>query len=187
MKEMDEDMLLGRHLSGDPPREAFKEQVLRDSLAAFARTRRRRSAWRRAEFAAAAVLIAGVTFLGGRLSVPGALPGNGAVAPPAVADSDGVTVPPELVEWLSAARLFGQLGMEERMARAIERAGRLLPNTAPTGDVAASRMAADTDDELVEDRNRHIAATPGLDTSCESVSGILAQSFGGYSHASGMD
>ena len=187
MKDMDEDTLLGRHLSGDPPREAFKEQVFRDSMAAFVRTRRRRSAWRRAELAAAAILIAGVAFLGGRLCVPRALPPNVAVAPPAVTKPGGVTVPAELVEWLNAARLFGRLGMEDRMARAVDRAGRLLPNAAPAGDVATARMAAAVGDELVEGRKRHVVGIPPLDESFESVSGVMAQVLGGYNHASGMD
>ena len=187
MKEINEDTLLGRHLSGDPPREAFKEQVLRDSLAALVRTRRRRSAWRRAELAAAAILIAGITFFGGRRSVSRALPPNVAVAPPASAEPDGVTVPMELVEWLNAARLFGQLGMEDRMARAVQRAGRLLPYTTPPGDASIGPMAAAVGDELLGDKSRDVAGISGVDKSFESISGVMAQVFGGYNHASGMD
>lgn len=178
MKEMDEDRLLGQHLSGDPPREAFREQVFQDSLTALARTRQRRSVWRRAELAAAAALIVSVAFFGGRLSSPRALPLNVAVAPPAVAEPDVVAVPTELVEWLNAARLFGQLGMEDRMARAVERAGRLLPAETAVADsgtlpvfVAAGSM---------ENREERVPpmGMPGPSPSVQNVNQILAQAFG---------
>ena len=178
MKDIDEDRLLGRHLSGDPPREALKEQVLRDSMAALVRARRRRSAWRRAELAAAAILIAGVTFFGGRLSVPRALPENVAVAPPAVAEPDGVTVPTELVEWLNAARLFRQLGMEDRMARAVERAGRLLPVETVMADARTLPVFAAAGS--MEDREEHVETPRVLapSPSVQSLDRILAQAFG---------
>ena len=123
MEDKDVDKYLGQQLSGSPPREAFKQQALRDSTAALVRVRRRRSARRRAELTVAAVLIAGIAFIGGRLSVPHKLPRSVDVAPRAVAETDGVNVPSDLVAWLDAARLFKRLGMEERMARAFERAG----------------------------------------------------------------
>ena len=116
-----------QHLSGEPPREAFKQQALRDSKAKFVRVRQRHSAWRRSKIAAAAILIAGVAFLGGQLSVRPTLPTSVNVAGQVGAEPDGVNVPSELVAWLEAARLFRQLGMQDRMARAVERAGRLLP------------------------------------------------------------
>ena len=50
--------------------------------------------------AAAAVLIAGIAFLGGRLSVPGELPRNVETAPRATAEPGGVTVASDLVAWL---------------------------------------------------------------------------------------
>jgi hypothetical protein len=70
MKEVHEEKLLGQYLSGDPPRAEFRDQTLRDSTAVFAHVRGRRSAWRKAELAVAAVLIAGVSFLAGHLSRP---------------------------------------------------------------------------------------------------------------------
>ena len=115
MKDEDIDTHLRQHLSGDQPREEFKQETLRDSTAEFVRVGRRRSAWRRAELAAASILIAGVAFLGGRLLAPPALPGNVDVMPQAAAKPDGITVPTDLVAWLDAARLFKRLGMEERM------------------------------------------------------------------------
>ncbi|MCP4261502.1 MAG: hypothetical protein GY774_28970 [Planctomycetes bacterium] len=139
---------------------------------------------------AAAVLIAGVAFLGGRLSVPRKLPRSVDVAPRAVAETDSVSVPSDLVAWLDAARLFRQLGMEDRMADAVESAGRLLPSDA----VAASNMtgqalAANGGDEVFEDKNKHsiLAEILRPHESVESVSGIMAQSFGGYYYENEMD
>ncbi|MHC4630456.1 MAG: hypothetical protein ACYS9C_04185 [Planctomycetota bacterium] len=190
MKNEDVDKYLSQHLSGEPPREAFKQQTLRDSTAALVRVQRRRSAWQRAELAVAAVLIAGIAFLGGRLSKPPTLPRNVDVAPQVAAEPDGVNVPSDLVAWLDAARLFKQLGMEDRMARAVERAGRLLPYDA----VAASNMtgqalAANGGDDVFENQNKHLILADILypPESVESISGIIAQSFGGNYNASKMD
>jgi hypothetical protein len=127
MKDKEADKYLREQFSGSPPREAFKQDVLRDSTAALVRVRRRRKAWRRAECAVAAVLIAGIAFIGGRLSVPRKLPRNVDVAPRAAAETDGVNVPSDVVVWLDAARLFKRLGMEERMIRAFEYASELTP------------------------------------------------------------
>jgi hypothetical protein len=178
MKDGDIDTLLRQHLSGDQPREAFKQEALRDSTARFGRVRRRRSVWRRAELAAAAILIAGIAFLGGRLSVPRKLPRSVDVAPGAVAEADGVNVPSDLVAWLDAARLFGQLGMQDRMARAVERAGRLLPVDTVTMDgqteqVFAAGGSVESQKECMEPMGM-----PGPKPSAESTNQILAQSFG---------
>jgi len=188
MKEEDADKYLRQHLSGDPPREAFKQETLRDSTAKFVRVWRRRSAWRRAECAAAAVLIAGVAFLGGRLSVPRRLPRSVNVAPQAAAMSDDVAVPSDLIAWLDAARLFGQLGMQDRMARAVERAGRLMPYDVVAANSITGQALA-VDDEVVENKKRQISISDILLTheSVESISGIIAQSFGGNYYESKMD
>jgi len=179
MNDKDVDTYLRRHFSDDRPREALKQQTLRDSTAALVRVRRRRSAWRRAELTAAAVLIAGVAFLGGRLSVPRALPGSVDVAPPrAAAEPDGVTVPSELVAWLDAARLFKQLGMQDRMARAVDRAGRLLPVDTVTAEAETGQVFATGGS--VENQNKRMEPMdmPGLHPLAESVNRVLAQSFG---------
>jgi len=177
MKDRDADTHLMQYLSGEPPREAFKQQVLRDSMAEFVRVRRRGSAWRRAGIAAAAVLIAGVAFFGGQLSVPRTLPGSIDVPPLAADEPDGVNVPSELVAWLEAARLFRQLGMEDRMARAVERAGRLLPADAFIADSQTLRVIAagsiENQTECVEPMG-----VSGPHPSAESINQILAQSFG---------
>lgn len=190
MKDKDVDKYLRQHLSGSPPREALKQQALRDSTAALVRVRRRRSAWRRAELTVAAVLIAGIAFIGGRLSVPHKLPRSVDVAPRAVAETDGVNVPSDLVAWLDAARLFKRLGMEERMARAVEHAGKLLPYDAVTTiNMTGQALAANGGDEVFENQNKHsiLSDILGPHESVESISGIIAQSFGGNYYESKMD
>jgi hypothetical protein len=189
MKDRDIDILLGQHLSGDQPREVFKQEMLGDLTAEFVRVRRRRSAWRRAELAAAAVLIAGVAFLGGRLSAPSTLPEGTDVAPQATAESDGVNVPSDLVAWLDAARLFGRLGMQERMARAVEHAGKLMPYEAMAAISAMDQSFTPTGHEVLEDQSKRSILADILRSheSVESVSGIMAQSFGGHYYESKMD
>ncbi len=189
MKDKDVDKYLREHLSGSAPREAFKQQTLRDSMAALVRVRRRRSVRRRAELVAAAVLIAGVAFLSGRLSAPRTLPRNVDVAPRMAAKPDGVTVPSDLVAWLDAARLFRQLGMEERMARAVEHAAKLMPYDAVAASSVKRQAFTATGDEVLENQNKHSIFSDilGPHESVESVSGIMAQSFGGYNYASRMD
>jgi len=190
MKDKDVDEYLRQHLSGDSPRESFKQQTLRDSMSALFRVRRRRSVRRRAELVAAAVLIAGVAFLSGRLSAPRTLPRNVDVAPRMASKPDGVTVPSDLVAWLDAARLFRQLGMEERMARAVDHAGKLLPYDAVTTiNMTGQALAANGGEEVFENQNKHSILTDilGPHESVESISGIIAQSFGDYYYESKMD
>ncbi|UCE46985.1 MAG: hypothetical protein JSW47_15410, partial [Phycisphaerales bacterium] len=191
MKDKDVDKYLSQHLSGSPPRESFKQQTLGDSTAALVRAYRRRSARRRAELAAAAVLIAGIAFLGGRLSKPRTLPRNVDAALQVTGEPDGVNVPSDLVAWLDAARLFKQLGMEDRMARAVERAGKMLPYDA----VAASSVtgqaftANDDGEEVFEDQDKYPILADILypHESVVSISGIKTQSFGGDNYASRKD
>ena len=188
MKDRDVDTHLKQYLSGDSPREAFKQQTLRDSTAEFVRVRRRRLVWRRARLAAAAALVGGIAFLGGRLSVPRTLPESTDVAPRAAAEPDGVTVPDELVAWLDAARLFRQLGMEDRMARAIDRAGRLIPYDAVTaGSVTGQTFAIGYG--FTNDQKKHVspAGIVRPQVSVENTNGIMAQLFGGHNHASGKN
>lgn len=189
MKDNDVDKYLGQHFSGSPPREALKQQALRDSTAALVRVRRRRSARRRAECAVAAVLIAGIAFIGGRLSVPRKLPRSVDVAPRAVAEADGVNVPSDLVAWLDTARLFRQLGMEERMADAVESAGRLLPSDAVAASSVMGQSFTRTGDDVFDNQNKHsiLAEILRPHESVESISGIIAQSSGGYYYESKMD
>jgi len=178
MKDRDADTHLMQHLSGEPPREAFKQQALRNSTAEFVYVCWRRSAWRRAGIAAAAILIAGVAFFGGRLSMPRTLPRSMDAAPWAATESDGVNVPSELIAWLEAARLFRQLGMEDRMARAVERAGRLLPVDTVIADGQAGQVFAAT--RSIENQTERVEpmGISGPHPSAESINQILAQFFG---------
>ncbi|MHC4556508.1 MAG: hypothetical protein ACYTFW_14280 [Planctomycetota bacterium] len=178
MKDKDADTHLIQHLSGESPRKAFKQQVLRDSTAEFVRVWRRRSAWRRAVIAAAAILIVGLAFLGGRLSVPHILQTSMEVAKQTGDELDGVNVPNELVAWLKAASLFRQLGMQDRMARAVERAGRLLPVDTFAAEGQAERVfVAAWSIENQKERVEPMGIS-GPHLSAESINQILAQSFG---------
>ena len=127
---------------------------------------------------AAAILIAGVAFLGGRLSMPRTLPRSMDVVPRATTESDGVTVPSDLVAWLEAARLFRQLGMEDRMARAVERAGRLLPADTFIADGQTLRVFATAGSNENQRERVELMGISGPHPSAESISQILAQSFG---------
>jgi len=191
MKDQDVDKYLSQHLSGSPPREALKQQALRDSTAALVRVRRRHSARRRAECAIAAVLIAGIAFIGGRLSVPRKLPRSVDVAPrvAAEAETDSVNVPSDLVAWLDAARFFKRLGMEERMARAFEYASELTPYDTVASISTTGQASTFTDDEVFEDMSKHsiLAEISGPHESVGSISGIMAQSFGDYYYENEMD
>lgn len=177
MNDNEIDKHLKHHLSGDLPREAFRQQVLHDSTTEFVHVHRRSIALRSTKLAAAAVLIAGFAFLCGRLSMPPTVPDSKDDTSPVVVESDSVNVPNELVVWLDAARLFKQLGMQDRMARAVERAGRLLPVDTLIVDGKNIRVfAAGT----VKNRKESdkLMDLPGPQTSVESVNQILAQSFG---------
>lgn len=178
MKDSETDLHLQRHLSGEPHREAFEQEVLGASMAEFQRSYRRRNLWRRAATAAAVILIAGGAFLGGQLSVRPQFASGGKDLVKPGGQADGVTVPRELVTWLEAARFFGQLGMEDRMARAVERAGRFLPGDMVAGDGPATEaiLASGSNEnpkELAESMVRS-----GPNPSAASVNQILAQSLG---------
>ena len=149
----------------------------------------RHARWRWYLSAAAAVLIAGIAFLGGRLSVPRMLPMSVDIAPPVTTEPDGITVPSDLVAWLDTARLYRRLGMEDRMARAVEYAGRLLPYDAMAARSVVGQSNTGRGDDVFENQNKHsiLAEILRPHESVESVSGIMAQSFGGYNHESKMD
>ncbi len=176
MNDQDMDNLLERSLSGDPPGQAFRAQVLRASSAAFVLARRRRARWHLTALTTAAVLVAGVSFLGGRYSVARrsteASPAAAAVAP-----ADGtVVVSSELVAWVNAARLFKRLGMEDRAGRALDRAGRLIPPDTAGLDAGSRPVfgggeAAGTSQEKHPDE----AARPDRRESFSVMNRIMAQ------------
>ena len=138
---------------------------------------------------AAAVLIAGIAFLGGRLSAPRMLPLSEDIAPRANVEPDGITVSSDLVAWLDAARLFRQLGMEDRMAEAVEYAGRLLPAYPVDASGVVGQNVPPTGEDIFENQNQRSILDEILrpHESVESVSGILAHSLGGYYYESEMD
>lgn len=183
MNNQDIDRLLEESLSGDPPRQVFRAQVLLDSTEAFVHARRSRARWRLVAFNVAAVFIGGVSFLLGHYSAP--QPAGNRVAAEA---SETVAVPKELVACLSAARLFKQLGMEDRMNRALDLAGRLLPREA----IAASSAAGPVfpgGGEVIESQSRYAGPghKPDQRQSVESRNRVLAGSLGGYYHANETD
>jgi len=174
MNNEDWDNLLERGFAGEPPRQGLGEQVLRHSLAALAQRQRRRAEWRVAALSAAAVVIAGVSFLLGRCS----LPARSTEAMPVVREGQTVEVPGELVAWLEGARFFKQLGMPERVARAYERASALVPqDTATAGTAAGSMFAAGGGTEVLK-KPASPMDTPGLHQSVENMNRVMAQSFG---------
>jgi len=179
MNNEDIDSLLARGFAGTPPRAAFRAAALQTSQAALARVRSRRTRWRIVPLAAAAVLIATLSFLGGRYSMPRSSAGPTPVEPQVVADDGTVAVPNDLVAWLDAARLFRRLGMEERMARAVDRAGRLLPVDAVAA-YGGPAPAFTADSEVVRDETNRVSprGVPIQHQSFENVNRILAQSFG---------
>jgi cytochrome c-type biogenesis protein CcmH/NrfG len=180
MNSEDLDKLPEEGLSGGPPRPEFREQTLRDSLTAFVRGRHSRARWRTAALSAAAVLIAGVSFLLGRSSLPREEIQTTVVATPVAAGDRTTAVPSELVTWLDAARFFKQLGMEERVARAYDRASKLLPSDTITACGATGQMFASGAGGDMERVRRHVSpvAKPGLRRPVENGNRVIAQSFG---------
>jgi hypothetical protein len=177
MNSQEMDRPLEQGLSGDPPGQAFRARVLLDSTAAFTHHRRMVHTWRLAARSVAAVVIGSVSFLLGRYSMGPLVPQS--VTQPVVASAgETVAVPNELVAWLQAAQLFRQLGMEDRMARAVERAGRLLP---VDGAIADGRtLGAFAADRSIENREEQAEPTgmPGPYPPVRRADQILAQAFG---------
>jgi hypothetical protein len=88
-------------------------------------------------------------------------------------------VPSDLVAWLEAARLFGQLGMDDRMARAIDHAHKLLPyDTATVGDATGSVVAAGGGAIESPSHQAGPGRMAGPREPVESVNRIMAQSLG---------
>jgi hypothetical protein len=179
MNDAEVDKLLEGALTGPGPQEALRKQALRESLASLAHQRQKRTRWRLAGLAAAAVVIAAVSFLLGRCSAPSRETGVPPVATHAVGAGQTVAVPGEVVAWLEAARFFKQLGMEERVARAYERASALLPQEAAmAGGAMGPAFAADS---RAMERGRKRAGpvdVSGPRPSVVNMGRIMAQSFG---------
>jgi hypothetical protein len=179
MNHEDFDRLLEQGLTGDPPRPEFREQVLRSSLAMLARRRRNRVIWRTTALSAAAVVIAGVSFLLGRTSLTRPEPSTAAIPTRVAAEGQTVAIPSEVVAWLEAARLFGQLGMDERMGRAIDHAHKLLSyDIAIAGDATAPVVAVGGGAAESQAHRLGSGRRVDLHEPVENVNRIMAQSLG---------
>ncbi len=184
MHNHDIDRLLEEGLSCELPGEAFRARVLLESTTALVRARQDRHRWHLAALSAAAVLMAGVSFLLGRGSAPQP------PTVPAIADAaDTVVVPRELVVWLDAARLFKQLGMENRMSRALDCAGNLLPREAIRAGAATGLVSFAAGGEGIDNQRRPMgsARKPRVPRSVDKVNRVLAEFSGGYDHANATD
>jgi hypothetical protein len=170
----DIDKLLEASLSGDPPRASFQARVLNESLAALGRARRTRVRRQWLRFGVAAAFIASVSFFLGRNLGDRSVP----VPAPVVAEPvETVMVSSELVAWLEAARLFRQLGMEDRMARAVEHAGKLLP--ADTFTAGVQRLPTFAAESVArQDERIGVNDALGPHSSLDIMNSILAQSVG---------
>ncbi len=177
MDDRNTDRLLEQGFAGDPPGQVFRAKVLLDSTAALAHRQRTVHMWPPAVRSAAAVLIAAVSFLVGRGSM-GPLSPPQSAQPVVAGAGEPLAVPDELITWLQAAQLFRQLGMQDRMARAVERAGRLLPADMVVAEGRTQRVFATAG--AIEDREDRAEpmGMPGPNPSVRSVNQILAQTFG---------
>jgi len=164
------DKLIEQSLSGPGPREAFRQQILRDSTAVLANRPERGRYWRAIGLVAAGILIAAVSFFWGRASMPRVPINRGAAARQGVETTQTVAVPADLVVWLKAARLFEQLGMEQRVTVAYKHAAKLIPSQMyGLGNRSQTVLATETDSDT---------ELPSEPLSRDRQS-ILAQSFGG--------
>ena len=166
MDDREIDKLLEQAFSGSDAPAEFGRRVLRDSTAALALGQSKRRAWRIPALVAAAVFIAVVSFLSGRASVSDRQ--TEIVAIPT--DPETVSVPNELVAWLEAARFFKQLGMDERVASAYERAEQLVPQDVPIAGNVPTTYAT----EAITPSEQNQEESPVQKTPV-----ILAHSFGG--------
>jgi len=178
MNDQDLDKLLEQNLGGDPSNRVFRARALLDSTSALRRAQQSRARWRFAALSAAAVFIAVTSFFLGRCSVPASLPALAGETP--VAETMGtVPVPGELVDWLQAARFFRQLGMEERVALAYERASKLVPYDGTDSTQAQDVAVAGMRWRRRQENGHSNPAVTRTAPSAESVKSIIAQSFGG--------
>ncbi len=171
MNGEDADKLLEQNLSGGAPGRELRARVLRASTAAFVRARRRSARGRLVALGTAATLIAAVSFLLGRTSAPRPAPTV------TIADAgDTVAVPRELVAWVNAARLFKQLGMEDRAGRALDRAGRLMPHDMADADTGTRPLVSGAEATgTSQERPPEEADPPDRRESFARVNRIVAQ------------
>ena len=93
-------------------------------------------------------------------------------------------MPGELVTWLQAARFFRQLGMEERVALAYERASKLVPyDSANASGLAGGALVTDGEayrhQQDIRREPADMKMPSGEIPSAEGIQSIIAQCFGG--------
>ena len=177
MSDFDIDKLISDNLTSGSVSDAFRDRLLRESTGALVSSRRFGKRLRAAGLMLTIMLIAMGAFVCGNFRGLH-LGATEKVPVPAADENEQMTsVPRELVAWLEAARLFRQLGMEDRMARAVERAGRLLPVDTVIADGQAGQVFAAGCIENQTERVEPMGIS-GPHPSAESVNHILAQSFG---------
>ncbi len=169
MNDSEMDKLLEQSFSGPGSSDMFRAQVLRDSTAVLAKGPGHRRYWRVAGFVAAGILIAAVSFFGGRASVPKESVQRHTVVQQTRDTAQTVVVSADLIQWLKAARLFEQLGMDQRVAVAYKHAGRLIPSQTYSLD-AHSQVV------LVAEPDHDIESAP--EPFSRDIQSILAQSLG---------
>lgn len=115
------------------------------------------------------LLVAAAAFFWGRLSAP-SKDGEPQMVKQGIGErQDNVMVSRDMVAWLDAARFFTQLGMEERATLSYKQASELIPY-----DVPANQQAGFESQSMLADVSS--------DRNYETLTRIMAQSFGGWNH-----
>ena len=169
MNNQDINNLIEKALNTNSASDAFKEQVLRDSTASFSRGRILRKRLQTAGFTTLVLLVAGIAFFCGRLSVPSELVDLQIATQSIDAQDDSVRVSKDLVAWLDAARFFTRLGMEERATLSYRQASELIPYNVPVNQRAGFE-------------SHNMLADVSSDCDYEILGKIIAQNFGGLDH-----
>lgn len=166
MNSQDINNLIKDALSANSVSDAFKEQVLGDSTAAFLRGRILHRRLRTAGFTLLFLLVAGTAFFFGRQTVPREALNRQVLTHNVDEQIESVMVSRDLVAWLDAARFFTQLGMEERAALSYRQASELIPYDVPVNQQAGFE-------------SQYMLADVSHDRDCEVLGKIIAQNFGG--------
>lgn len=122
LNKMIEDAL-NTHAASDD----FKEHLLQNSTAAFAKGRALQRRLRMTGLIFAILLVTGAAFICGRFSVSDPATNRQVALQASGEEDEGIRVSKEMVAWLDAARFFTQLGMDERAALSYKQASDLVP------------------------------------------------------------
>jgi hypothetical protein len=127
MSSYDLNKLIEEALSMNAASDVFKEQLLRDSTAAFTRGRVLQLRLRVTELTLVILFVTTTAFVCGRLSISGQVTTRQVAVQTIDNEDEGITVSKDLVAWLDAARFFARLGMDERAALSYKQASDLIP------------------------------------------------------------